>query len=65
MELRNRTITECERAASLVRFVAGKVEENSRNYRSFINILEEDEMVFQAILKLLNDTCNSFAGGDR
>ena len=63
-KLRNKTQTECERAAALVEFVADKVEENSDNYHSFINVLEEDKMAFRVILKCMNDAYHSFAGGD-
>ena len=65
VELRNRTVHKCDRAASLVQFVRDKVQQNSDNYHSFINILKEmDKMTFQDILKHLNDTYHSFAGGD-
>ena len=63
-KLRNKTQTECERVAALVEFVADKVEENSDNYHSFINVLEEDKMAFQVILKRMNDAYHSLAGGD-
>ena len=62
VELRNRMISRCERAASLVQFVTVKVEQNSDKYHIFINVLEEDKVFFREILKLLNNTYNSFAG---
>ena len=64
VELRNRTLTKCGKAALLVQFVRNKVEQNSENYHKFINILKQDKMTFQDILKLLSDTYHSFAGGD-
>ena len=57
-------LKECDKVALLVQFVRDKVEQKSNNYHSFINVLEEDKMAFQEILKRLNDTYHSLAGGD-
>ena len=56
VELSNTMLTECGKAALLVQFVRNKVEQNSENYQSFVNILKKDKMTFQDILKCLNDT---------
>ena len=53
--LRNTMIDETVRASKLVEFVRNKISLNSKNYYSFINILEKEKANYRDILLILNE----------
>ena len=52
-ELRNGKIDAAERAASLVKLVTDKVEQDRRNYDTFIGILMDNRSVYEDVLECL------------
>ena len=53
--LRNLVIDKTERATKLVEFVRNKIFLNSKNYYSFIKILEKEKENYRDILLILNE----------
>ena len=54
-ELRNGTVSEDERAATLVELVQNKVKLDPQNYIKFISILQEDGEYYNEILRSLSE----------
>jgi hypothetical protein len=54
-KLRNRMFTESERAADLVGWIQDKVQGNSRNYHTFIGVLQQDTMQYSHALTTLQE----------
>ena len=52
-ELRNGKIDAVERAASLVKLITDKVEQDTRNFQTFIRILMDNRGVYEDVLECL------------
>ena len=61
-EIRNTHNPVDSRAADLVGFVQGKVQQNPKHYHTFIDVLKSDQSQYGDLLKKLKDTYDSLAG---
>ena len=59
--LRNRNVEEADRAADLVDLIIGKVEEDSKNYHKFIEILKRDKQ-YNTVTSKLDESYRSHNG---
>ena len=60
--LRNRLLTESERAAKLVALIINRVQLNPRSYNTFIDVLSHESHHYSDILRILNETYSSLQG---
>ena len=51
--LRNRNHDESERAADLVEMITNKVEQDPKNYETFLTVLQGDRTTYQEVLGIL------------
>ena len=58
-ELRNRNVDVMERAAELVALVTNKVEQDKKNYYTFVRILMDHKLTYEEVLKVLEPVFTS------